>query len=114
MEELFPLIPHSPLQTRKCAVHDPNNRNMRCMRNGKQFLCMYIAFLQHELTHLLCSINLICTLIYNMHMQCDKKYWKKKYSKDERAHFMKFAVGIEKEKRVRLSRGNGKLLWIHN
>lgn len=33
-------------------------------------LCMYIAFLQHELTHLLCSINLICTLsllVHNMY-----------------------------------------------
>ena len=36
-------------------------------------LCMYIAFLQHELTHLLCSINLICTLSILIHMQCDKK-----------------------------------------
>lgn len=39
-------------------------------------LCMYIAFLQHELTHLLCSINLICTLsprTQYVHMQCDRK-----------------------------------------
>lgn len=53
-------------------------------------LCMYIAFLQHELTHLLCSINLICMHSLLIHNICiytcnaTKKKILKGKQKDER------------------------------